>query len=150
MINAIKTLLRLFILFVIGGLIYILIELLWRGYSHWTMFIVGGICFVSIGLINEIFTFEMALFHQMTISSIIVTVIEFISGCVINLYFKLHVWDYSNLPFNILGQICLPFMMLWFLLSLPAIILDDYLRYWIFCEEKPHYIIINKKRGDKN
>ena len=48
-------------------------------------------------------------------------------------------WDYSDMPFNILGQVCLPFSALWVLLSALAIILDDYLRYWLYHEEQPHY-----------
>lgn len=138
--NLIK-LLRPLILFNIGGLLYILIELLWRGYSHWTMFFVGGICFILIGLINELFTFNIPLITQMTISSVLITLIEFISGCIINIQFNLNVWDYSNMPFNILGQICIPFTTLWFFLSVLGIILDDYLRYWFFDEEKPRYKI---------
>ena len=138
--NLIK-LLRPLILFNIGGLLYILIELLWREYSHWTMFFVGGICFVLIGLINELFTFNIPLITQMTISSVLITLIEFISGSIINIRFNLNVWDYSNMPFNILGQICIPFMILWFFLSVLGIILDDYLRYWFFAEEKPRYKI---------
>ncbi len=135
-------LLRPLILFAVGGLLYALIEILWRGYSHWTMFIVGGICFILIGLINEVFTFEMPLVKQMAISSIIITAVEFASGCVINLLLKWNVWDYSNLPFNILGQICLLYTVLWFFISLPGIILDDYLRYLMFGEEKPNYKLI--------
>lgn len=77
----------------------------------------------------------------MTISSVLITLIEFISGCIINIRFNLNVWDYSNMPFNILGQICIPFMILWFFLSVLGIILDDYLRYWFFDEEKPRYKI---------
>lgn len=146
--DLVKNIIRLFILFCIGGTIYISIELLWRGYSHWTMFIVGGICFVLIGLINELFTYDMPLIYQMIISALIVTIVEFISGCIINLWLHMNVWDYSNMPFNIAGQICIPFMGLWFLLSLPAIILDDYLRLWFFNEEKPHYTFF-KERDEK-
>ena len=40
-------------LFAVGGALYVLIELLWRGWSHWTMFALGGLCFVYLGLINE-------------------------------------------------------------------------------------------------
>ena len=56
------------------------------------------------------------------------------------------VWDYSNMPFNILGQICLPFTILWFFISILAIVLDDWIRYIMFDEEKPHYISIFRKR----
>ncbi len=130
---------RLPILFGIGGLMYYVIEILWRGYSHWTMFLLGGFCFVLIGLINEIFTFQIPLAKQMLISTVIITVAEFVCGCIVNLWLKWNVWDYSELPMNILGQICAPYSILWFFLSFIAIILDDYLRYWLFGEEKPEY-----------
>lgn len=128
------------VLFGIGGFIYIAIELLWRGHTHWSMFLVGGICFLLVGYINEVFTFDMSLIKQMFISSIIITTVEFLVGLLINRNYT--IWDYSNMPLNILGQICLPYSVLWFLLSFLAIILDDYLRYWLFGEEKPHYKLL--------
>lgn len=137
-----KALMKLLALFVSGGLIYILIEMLWRGYTHWTMFLVGGICFVLVGLINEGFTFEMPLVFQMVISMFVITAVEFIAGYIINIRLGWDVWDYLELPFNLMGQICLPYMGLWFLLSALAIVLDDYLRYWLFGEEKPRYKIL--------
>ena len=70
---------------------------------------------------------------------LVVTGIEFVSGCIVNLWLGWNVWDYSHMPFNLLGQICLPFSLLWVLVSGIAVILDDYLRYWLFREEKPHY-----------
>lgn len=135
-------LLKLLVLFITGGFIYVLLELLWRSYSHWTMFIVGGLCFVLIGFINEIFTWSMSLVFQMMVSSIIITLVEFLSGYIINIKFGLSIWDYSNMPYNILGQICIPFMGLWFLLSAIGIFLDDYLRYLLFKEELPKYHLI--------
>lgn len=131
---------RPLVLFCIGGLTYIAIELLWRGYSHWTMFLVGGLCFVLIGAINEIYTFEMPLVRQMAISAVMVTIVELLAGLLINCDYS--IWDYRNMPFNILGQICLAYTVLWLFLSLPAIIIDDYIRYWLFDEEKPHYRLI--------
>ena len=131
---------RPLVLFCIGGLTYIAIELLWRGYSHWTMFLVGGLCFVLIGAINEVYTFEMPLVRQMAISAVMVTIVELLAGLLINCDYS--IWDYRNMPFNILGQICLPYTVLWFFLSLLAIVIDDYIRYWLFDEEKPHYRLI--------
>lgn len=130
------------ILFFIGGFIYVLIEILWRGYSHISMFFVGGLCFIIIGSLNEFYTYEMSLIRQMAISSIVITVIEFISGCILNIWLKLNVWDYSSAPFNLLGQICIPYMFLWFLLSFLAIVIDDWIRYLFFNEEKPKYKIL--------
>lgn len=134
-----KTFFKYLILGNIGGIVYVFIELLYRGFSHWTMFIVAAISFILIGLINEYISWDMKLWKQMLIGSAIITTMEFISGYIINIKLGWQVWDYSNLPFNIMGQICLPFSVVWFFISLVAIIADDYLRYWLFKEEKPHY-----------
>lgn len=126
-------------LFLVGGLAYCGIEMLWRGHTHWTMLIVGGLCFIFCGGINEWFDWNMPLWKQMLICAVGITAIEFVAGIILNIILQLNVWDYGNMPFNILGQVCLPFSFLWFLLSFVAIWLDDWLRYWLFNEEKPHY-----------
>ena len=131
--------LRPLVLIGIGGLIYAMIELVFRGRTHWTMLIVGGLCFWLIGLVNEVIPWEVAFWKQCLLGSLIVTVVEFFSGCIINLGLGWNVWDYSNLPLNLLGQICLPFSFMWVLISAVAVVLDDYLRYWLYGEEKPHY-----------
>lgn len=138
MIN-IKQWLKIFILFLIGGFIYVAIELGFRGHSHWTMFLLGGLCFILIGGLNNYIPWEMSIIKQGVIGALIVTSLEFIFGLVLNLYLNLGIWDYSNMPFNILGQICLPFSIAWFFLSLVAIFVDDWLRYILFKEERPHY-----------
>lgn len=134
-----KAILKAIILMAVGGMLYALFEIGFRGYTHWTMIIVGGLCFYLIGLINEIIPWKMKIWKQCVIGSLVVTAVEFVSGCIINLWLGWGVWDYSDMPFNILGQVCLPFSALWVLLSALAIILDDYLRYWLYHEEKPHY-----------
>lgn len=132
------------VLFFIGGVVYCGIELIYRGRTHWTMFLVGGLCFLFCGSINEVFDWDMLVWKQMFICAVGITIIEFVSGVIINIVFGLHVWDYSNIPFNILGQICLPFSVIWFFISFFAIMLDDWLRHWLFGEEKPHYRFIPK------
>lgn len=129
-------------LFLIGGLIYVGMELCWRGHSHFTMFFLGGIDFILLGLLNEIIPWNMGLLWQALIGSAIITISEFATGCIVNLCFHWNVWDYSNLPLNVLGQICLPFSLLWIVVATAAIVLDDYIRYWVFGEEKPHYRFI--------
>lgn len=135
-----KPLLKTLALFFIFGLIYILIELVYRGYSHWAMFIVGGICGVTVGLLNEVLPWSMPIWMQAGLGSIIITIVEFVCGIVVNIWLKWGVWDYSDMPFNLLGQICLPFVFIWVILAGVAIVLDDYIRYWLFGEEKPHYV----------
>ena len=130
---------RPLVLWCIGGLLYVLCELVFRGRSHWTMFLVGGLCFWLIGLINEVIPWDMPIWQQCIIGALIITAVEFVAGCFINTWLGWQVWDYSGLPFNILGQICLPFTVLWSLLAAAGIILDDYLRFLLFGEEKPNY-----------
>ena len=137
----IATVVKNLILFEIGGLIYSLIEIIYRGNTHWTMFIVGGLCFLLVGWINKFFSWDLALWKQMLIGGVIITAVEFVSGCIINLWLGWNVWDYSHVPLNILGQVCLPFYFAWVGLSLIAIILDDIIRWLFFNEEKPRYKI---------
>jgi uncharacterized membrane protein len=118
-----------------------LIELIWRGYSYWSMFIVGGIVFLLVGQINEYSTYDMPLLKQCALSTIIITTVEFVAGCILNLWLKWDIWDYSHLQYNILGQICFPFMVAWFFVSVISVVLDDVLRWLLFGEEKPQYRI---------
>ena len=121
------------ILFFIGGRLYTWFELLWRGRTHWTMFLVGGLCFVIIGLINEYqYTWDMPLARQAIVSAVIITCFEFVAGCIVNLWLGWDIWDYSDLPFNLFGQICLYYFFLWIPLSILGILLDDWLRYLFY------------------
>lgn len=129
-------------LLAVGGLIYILIELLFRGRTHISMFFLGGVCFISVGAINEVLSWETPMVVQMLVGGAIITLLEFISGCILNLLLGLNVWDYSNMYGNVLGQICPLFSFIWVMLSGVAIVLDDWIRYLFFGEEKPHYTII--------
>ena len=127
------------LLFLVGGLIYFWLEVLWRGYSHWSMFLLGGLCFVLCGLINEGVSWEMPLPLQMLISALMITALEFLTGCIVNLWLGWQVWDYSKLHVQLLGQISLKSSVIWFLLSSVGIVLDDWLRYWFFGEDRPYY-----------
>ena len=127
------------ILGTIGGLIYVLLELIWRGYSHWTMFLLGAVCFILIGLVNEVFEWDTPLLLQMLCGCAIITALEFVTGCIVNLWLGWDVWDYSELPFNLWGQISLFSSIVWVGLSLVGIVLDDFIRWKFFDEEKPHY-----------
>lgn len=127
------------ILFLIGGLVYILLENIFRGHSHVSMFILGGIDFLIIGAINEYLPEDMNIFIQSLIGAAVVTVSELITGYIVNIRLGLGVWDYSHLPFNFLGQISLYFSLLWIPVSLLAVVLDDILRLLLFGERLPKY-----------
>ena len=119
-----------------------MIELLYRGRSHWTMFLLGGLCFLYAGEQNEHTDWDCPLALQSIKVTLVITLLEFLCGLIVNMWLGWDVWDYSNMPFNLLGQICLPFSLLWIVVGTLAIILDDYLRYWIFGEEKPQYRLL--------
>lgn len=138
----IKNIIKYIFLAFIGGGIYYTLEMLHRGYSHWTMFILGGVCFIALGLINEVLDWETSLLVQMGIGCVIITVLEFITGCIVNIWLEWNIWDYSEKLFNIAGQISLGSSAVWFLLSAVGIILDDWIRYVFFDEEIPKYKII--------
>lgn len=136
----IKSVKKYLFLFFVGGILYLLIEFISRhGHTHWVMGIVGGICFLLIGAINETRYKEIPFWIQCILGGVIVTFVELISGVIINKVLGMNVWDYSDHTYHYLGQICLDFTILWCVLSSVAIVLDDYLRYWFFGEKRPHY-----------
>lgn len=131
-------------LFLIGAGIYFELELHWRYFTghlpvHWSMPLLGAFLFVLIGGLNNWLPWEMPLLQQAGIGMCAVTAAEFIAGCILNLWLGLGIWDYSHLPFNLMGQICLPFMGAWFVLAVVAIVADDFLRWKLFDEPFPHY-----------
>lgn len=126
---------------------YFGLEVLFRGHSHWTMFALGGFLFLILGELNEgLLEWDTPLILQGIIGSAIVTGAELATGMILNVWLGLGVWDYSGMPLNYKGQICLPFSILWIFVSIAAVVLDDWLRYWLFGEERPHYTLF--RRGE--
>lgn len=130
----------------VGGLVYYLIEIFYRGHSHPSMFILGGLCLVLVGLLNELFSFDMYFELQVLIGDVIVLLGEFSTGLIVNVWLGLGVWDYSDLKFNIMGQICPQFALLWLPIVAVAILMDDWIRYQYFHEEDPHYKFFIKEK----
>ncbi len=87
-------------LFIIGGFSYFYIEILFRGFSHFSMIICGGLAFILCGALNQFTHFKLSVITQMLISSIIITLLEFITGYIVNIRLHWNVWDYSSLPYN--------------------------------------------------
>lgn len=108
--------------YLFGAVSYGLIEILWRGYTHWTMILTGGICFLSIYVVNTVFT-DINILLRALISAVIITAVELTVGVIVNIKLGWNVWDYSAVKFNFLGQISLVYSFFWYLLSIPASIL---------------------------
>lgn len=119
------------IVYMIGSVGYCAIELLWRGYSHWTMTVTGGVCFMIIYLTNRMMR-SYSVFKKCLVCAVDVTAIELMVGCIVNVLLGWNVWDYSDQPFSFMGQICPGFFVLWFLLVLPVIIISDTMQKSIF------------------
>lgn len=111
--------------FLLGGLLYGLLELLWRGWTHWTMLLCGGLCLLLMYLITGVCRSPV---RRVILCAAAVTVIEFFTGCLVNLALGWGVWDYSELTGNVLGQICPLYSGLWLLLSVPGTLLCRGLR----------------------
>lgn len=107
--------------FLFGGTGYGLIELLWRGGTHPSMVLTGGACFMIIRSINRKLR-QSSVFCKCVVCSAAITGVEFAVGCVLNVWLGLGVWDYSDVRFNVLGQICPFYSALWFLLSVPLVL----------------------------
>ena len=104
--------------FAFGGAVYGAVETLWRGHTHPTMLFVGGFCFFVMYRIN--LKMRPNAIRAAFIGGAVITSAELLSGCVLNLWLGLNVWDYSGLRFNLAGQICLLYSFFWMLLSVPA------------------------------
>lgn len=134
------------VIFGMGAMTYYFIELLWRGYSHWTMAVVGGAALIIIGLLNEgLLPAKFGILPQALVGSIIITMVELIVGIILNIWLHLGIWDYSHMWGNFLGQICPLFSFFWVLLSIVAIFVDDLMRHWFFGEPTPTYAIWMRK-----
>jgi uncharacterized membrane protein len=115
------------IVFSIGALAYTVIELLWRQHTHWSMSLTGGTCFsVLYNLYNKFQTVSLP--GKCLMGSTVITSIEFVVGVIVNIWQKWDVWDYSQLRFNILGQICPLYSSFWLLLSIPIVYVSKQLK----------------------
>ncbi|MBQ4601767.1 MAG: hypothetical protein IJB24_02800 [Clostridia bacterium] len=110
------------VVFAIGGILYSLMEIMWRGYTHISMAIAGGVCLAGMFCIERHFR-NMRLLIKCILGALLITAVEFSIGCVVNRGMGLSVWDYSDRPLNIMGQICPLFTAVWFLVSVPAFFL---------------------------
>jgi hypothetical protein len=96
------------LLFYLGGMAYTGLELLWRGRTHGSMFLLGGGCFLALGQLRRL---KLPLPLRAVAGSAAVTAAELATGLLVNRSY--HIWDYRRVPLNFMGQICLPFSLLW-------------------------------------
>lgn len=108
------------IMFLLGCFIYSLLEIAARGYTHWTMTLLGGIVGMLLYRLHGT-ALRHTLLLQALSGAFIITALEMVVGVLDNLVLQWHVWSYREMPWNVYGQICLPFSVLWFLVCIPAL-----------------------------
>ena len=142
-----KNVFRMFILFLICGIVYYSLEIIYRGYSHISMFILAGVCGVLfVDMPNNIYSFELGFLKQISISTLLCTIGEGICGLIVNTWLDLNVWDYSNLYGTFFfGQCNLFFVGIWVLIVTIGIFICDAINYYCFkIEPCPYYKIGGK------
>lgn len=107
--------------FVFGGVSYAMIEILYRGFTHFSMFIAGGVCFI---ILIQLSISNIPFLLKCLAGGIAVCTVEFAAGCIVNLWLKLNVWDYTHYGYHIMGQVCLRYLVIWSGLS--AIVMWGY------------------------
>lgn len=115
------------IIFLLGGVIYSAVEVIFRGYTHWSMTLTAGL---SLLIMYRHFDShpEEGILTRCLFGMVTITTLEFIAGCIFNIALNYDVWDYSDMYLNFMGQICPTFCAAWFLISLPAAIICEYVR----------------------
>jgi len=126
-----------FTLWLYGGFVYYCIELLWRGFSHPSMFVLGGICFLVIGALNNHLSMRLGFIWKVIVGTVAVVILEFVAGSILNVWLGLGVWDYSDLAFNIMGQVSLLFFFLFMPIVAFGLWLDRFLRWKIYGINQP-------------
>lgn len=120
-----------FFVLLTGGVLYFGLEVLLRGFSHLSMAVCGAICFWFMYRLSRRRP-DLSLLSRALLSTLFITTVELIAGCILNLELELNLWDYSDLHYHLLGQICLSQSAVWFLLSFPAFGLCRLIRKEVF------------------
>lgn len=105
-------------MFSVGALGYCTIELIWRQHTHWSMGLAGGVCLIGLREVERRMK-KRKLSTQCLAGSALITSVELLTGLWVNRVMGWAVWDYSNMPLNVMGQICPLYSGLWFLLCMP-------------------------------
>ena len=141
----IRILFKTFFMFLVGYCTYMAMEMTFRSYTFVLMGIVGGISFILIDSINNKLSFNVDILIQCITGSSIITIFELIVGRCLQILHYPEMWNYLNMPLNYKGVICLPFSLLWCIVSLFAILLADSINYYIFhMNPRPYYKLFGK------
>ena len=125
------------VLWMTGGLIYFYLEIAFRNYSHYSMIVCGGFCFVIVVTIGKyILETESDILKAVALimffGALVITTLELFTGIIVNMKLNMGVWDYSSMKYNVYGQICLTYTMIWALLSLLCVFVSNTIKKFLF------------------
>ena len=128
---------NMFVVWLTGGIVYYFAEILFRGFSHFSMLICGGLCFLLVGnignlILNSKDNIIISIIKIMLIGTMIITTLEYITGMIVNVKYNLKVWDYSDMKYNVNGQICLLYSFFWALISLICVYVYNVMEEYLF------------------
>lgn len=139
-------------LFFVGFTAYLAIEVCFKsamshgglGCSHPLCGIMGGLSFLIFDQFNNELSWHLDLLLQGMLGACVVTLLELTVGLWDKYFLHIGMWDYSGIPFNYQGVICLPFSLIWIGVAMIAILVADAINYYILDEEPcPHYHVGN-------
>lgn len=131
-----------------GGAVYFLLEVAYKTITNhperisWTMLVLAILLCIPVERCGAELPWKCPIWLQAAVCTILVTGVEFFAGVILNIWLGMDIWDYSGMPFNILGQICPQFIGVWWLLCLLFIPIFDWIRYAVLGGEKPTYVCI--------
>lgn len=128
-----------------GGTVYFLLEVVYKTISgrpeaiSWTMLVLAVILCVPVERCGAELPWDCPLWLQALCCAALVTAVELAAGVGLNLWLGLKIWDYSQMPGNLWGQICPQFAFLWWGLCFLFIPVFDWLRYAVAGGDRPTY-----------
>ena len=134
-------------LFLAGSFAYPALELLWRGQTHSSMALAGGICLCLINHICCDALEDNSMVSRCLAGTGVITGVELVLGLLLNRLLGFDIWDYSNVPLNLLGQVCLPYSFLWMGLTLPAMAFCELFRPSSLSDRGARNLRIDEKSG---
>lgn len=124
------SILKFAVVFTACGILYGALEMIFRGRTHWSMMVAGGLCAIFLYLIAV--KSREPIWKKWIMGGAVITTVEFIAGIIVNILLGWHVWSYADSWANLFGQICLLFTLLWVLLCIPGIWLMQVLSRRVF------------------
>lgn len=128
-----------------GGAAYFLLEVAYKSFRgeperiSWTMLVLAILLCIPVERCGAELPWTCPLWLQALSCAALVTAVELGAGLVLNVWLGLGIWDYSGLRWNLFGQICPQFFLVWWALCMAFIPIFDWMRYAVLGGQRPKY-----------